>query len=161
MTDVLGGGTILYLCAAVRERLKEVLKHNFLETDHVDAPRRPPQIVNGFLPPKRTDGEPEFPFIIVRPASGVVPNDGYGRAKLRLIVGTFSEEYDGHEYAMQVFERSLRGLMERPTLERRYTLEYPLAWELFDEQPYPFWQLVATTEWGVPTPVLLPDEGVL
>lgn len=156
-----GGGTIIGLCDALRTRIGEATATLRLETENLEVPPRAPVIVNGFLPPKRSTQEPENPFIIVRPKDGRIPDDGYNLAKVRIIVGTFSEEYDAHEYCIIVFERIMRALREQPTLDRRYTLEYPLTWDLFDEQPYPFWQLVGTTEWIVPTPVMLPDEGVL
>lgn len=157
----MGGGTIILLCEALRHRIGEALESIRLETDEIELPYRSPRLVNGYLPPKRSGDEPEFPFVIVRPKDGNIGDSGYMRAKVRLIVGTYSEEYDGHEYALIVFQRILQSIRERPTLDNRYQLEYPLAWELFDEQPYPFWQLVATTEWTVPTPVMLPDEGVM
>lgn len=156
-----GGGTIILLCEALRKRIEQATETLRLETDQLDAPHRAPQIVNGYLPPKRSSDEPEHPFIIVRPKDGAVGDDMHHRAKVRIVVGTYSEEFDAHEYALIVFERVLRSIMEHPTLDNRYQLQYPLTWENYDDQPYPFWQLVATTEWIVPTPVMLPDEGVL
>lgn len=156
-----GGGTIIGLCAALRNRIREATAELRLETESLDFPHRAPDVINGFLPPKRSTDKPENPFVIVRPKDGVIADDGFGRAKIRLIVGTFSEEYDAHEYCLIVFQRIMYNIRQHPTIERRYTLNYPLAWEIHDDQPYPFWQLVATTEWTIPTPVMLPDEGVL
>lgn len=161
MMQQYGGGTILGLCEALRERIREATETLRLETEDKHKQPRAPVVINGFLPPKRSKDGPENPFIIVRPMDGRIPDDGYMRAKVRIIVGTYSEEYDGHEYAIIVFQRIMQSIRERPTLANRYTLEYPLSWDVFDDQPYPFWQMVAVTEWIVPTPVMLPDEGVI
>lgn len=154
-----GGGTLILLCEAIRERLREALQHMRLETDHADAPHRAPQIIDGYLPPKRASDEPENPFVIVRPSTGKIEQD-QNSPKITLIVGTYSEEYDGHTYALLVFERLLQSLQERPVLANRYRLEYPIDWRLYDDQPYPFWQMDATLEFTIPVTVQL-DEGLI
>lgn len=150
-----GAGTAIGLCKVIREKIKESIKSLILETDNYGSKHRAPKLVNGWLPPKRTDDEPEFPFVIVRPKTGKINNDGFLRVQVRVAVGTYSEEFDGHEYAMIAFQRIVQALNEQPTLDDRYTLEYPLTWELFDEQPYPFWQIVGTLEYIIPVPVSL------
>lgn len=156
-----GGGTILGLCEALRARIRQATDTLRLETENTLTPSRAPVVVNGFLPPKRSPDEAENPFVIVRPKDGALSDTEYNKVKARIIIGTFSEEYDGHEFCFIVYERIVRALSEKPTLAGRYVLEYPLTWELFDDQPYPFWQLVGTTQWIVPSPIQLPDEGVL
>ena len=156
-----GGGTIVLLCEALRERIAEATSTLRLETEDLNHPPRAPRIVNGFLPPKRSNDEVENPFIIVRPKDGRIPDDGYNYAKVRIIVGTFSEDYTAHDDCLIVFERIMLALREQPTLNNRYVLNYPLTWEIFDDQPYPFWQLVGTAEYIIPSPVQLPDEGVI
>lgn len=158
---IYGGGTIIGLCEALRERIRGATETLRLETDDKHAPARSPVVINGFLPPKRSIDGPENPFVIVRPSEGRIPDDGFSRVSVSVIVGTYSEKFDGHEYALIIFQRIMQSLCENPTLANRYTLEYPLKWNLYDDQPYPFWQMVMTTEWVVPTPVMLPDEGVL
>lgn len=156
-----GGGTILLLCAALRERIREAVKDLRFDPDIKGQEPRAPEVVNGYLPPKRSSTAAEFPFVIVRPWDGRIEENGFIRQQVKLIVGTYSEAFDGHEDALIVFQRVMQAVQERPTLDNRYTLQYPLTWEVYDEQKYPFWHMVATTEWIVPTPVQLPDEGVL
>lgn len=156
-----GGGTIILLCAALRERIREALKDLRLEADAKGQASRPPTVIDGYLPPKRSKDESEFPFVLVRPVEGSIAEGGFLQAKIAIIVGVFTEDMEGHSDALIVFQRILQSVQERPILDNRYTLQYPVNWELFEDQKYPFWQLVATTEWTVPTPVMLPDEGVL
>ena len=154
------GGVEIELARAIRERASFLLKDLLLETDVPGEAPRSPTIVNGYLPPKRAKDGSEVPFVIVRPNAGKTDTTGFTRVTVKLIIVAYSEAFDGHEYAMLVLQRLRIGLMEQPTLDQRYRMELPFTWDLFDDQPYPNWQLVITTEWTVPTPQEIPDEGV-
>lgn len=156
-----GGGTVIGLCESLRNLVAEATKNLKLETENLGAEHKAPRIVNGFLPPKRATDEPENPFIIIRPKDGRISDDGTYKVNVRIIVGVYSEEFDGHEYALIVFQRITQAIQESQVLTKRYRLEYPLTWEMFDEQPYPFWAIVGTTQWLVPAPVQLLDREVL
>lgn len=148
------------LAKALRKKLEEILAEFRMPTDQPNFPDRAPKIINGYLPPKRTSADPDFPFVIVRPKSGRTPDESSSRVAVNLIIGCYSEEFDGHEYALNVMTRIRTGLLEMThyTLDNRYRLEFPLSWELFDDQPYPQWQLEMTTEWTVATPQDMGDE---
>lgn len=154
-----GGGTIVLLCEAIRQRLAEALENTLQETGREGMPIRAPRIVNGFLPPKRVDEEPEHPFVLVRPVEGTL-GEGENRVKVQVIIGSYSEEFDGYEYAIIVLQRIMVALSERPIVDRRYVLELPLTWGQPEEQPWPLWQVVLTTDWTIAAPVKLLDEGV-
>lgn len=156
-----GGGTIVLLCEALRDRISEALKNTLLEMEAKKGGLRVPQVVNGFLPPKRSQVEPDHPFVIVRPKDGQINAAMEQRVRLQLIIGTHSEASDGHEFGLMVLQRIIASITERPVLADRFALQLPLTWELFEEQPYPFWQLVAETDWTIAAPVMLPDEGVV
>lgn len=159
-----GAGTVLGLCAALRDRIKSELSSTRLLADGPHELYIQPKVVNGYLapkPPKRGDCEPEYPFVIVRPRKGALNEHGEYKVRIQLIVGTFSQEADGHEYAILVFERMVRALQENPILDKRYTLDYPVTWALFDEQQYPFWQVVGEVSYLVPAPLPNTITGVL
>lgn len=147
------------LTSALRERLTVILKDLLLETEKQEEPARPPTVINGYLPPKRSKPGSEFPFVIVRPSKGITGDDGYTRCTVKILIGCFSEEFDGYEYAMQVLARIRAGLMQNKRLAERFTLETPFSWELYDEQPYPQWELELMTEWILPTPQETAYEG--
>lgn len=150
------------LAKALRKKLEEILVNFRMPTDNPEFPDRPPKVINGYLPPKRSSTDPDFPFVIVRPSTGRSTNESTSRVVVKLIIGCFSEEFDGHEYALNVMTRIRTGLLEMThyTLEKRYRLEFPITWELFDDQPYPQWQLDMTTEWTVATPQEMGDEDI-
>lgn len=154
--DHIGGGTVVGLCDALRIRIEEATKLLSLESKNKTF--RAPEIVNGFVPPKRSDAEAKQPFVVVCPAEGRIEDEGFHRVKVSIIVGIRSEEFDAHEWLLTVSHRIIQNLRERPTLANRYVLEYPLTWDQMFEQPYPYWQLMMLTEWTIPTPVRLPDE---
>lgn len=149
------------LARAIRERSAEIVNLLRFPTDRPGEDYRAPMVVNGFLPPKRSKSNSEFPFIIVRPSAGVTGNDGYTRVTVKFIIGCYSEDFDGHEYGLIVLNELRTGFMQYPTLESRYRMELPFEWQLYDDQPYPEWMLEATTQWTIPTPQETPDEGVV
>lgn len=156
-----GAGTVLGLCAALRDRIKSEVANMQLLADGPGDVYTQPKVVNGYLAPKRSKNEPEYPFIIVRPRKGEIDRENRYKVDAQIIVGTFSEEPDGHEYAILVFERVLRALRENPTLDKRYTLDYPTSWALYDEQQFPFWQVVGRVSYLIPAPLPNTITGVL
>lgn len=153
------GGTVVGLSRALVERVREATQNLELETPDGDC--RPPQVINGFAPPKRSEEEAVQPFVLVCPAEGSIGNDGFHRVKMSIIVGIYTEDFEGHEQLLTVSHKIMQSLRERPTLADRYTLEYPITWDEMYDQPYPYWQLLMITQWTIPTPVILPDDGVI
>lgn len=114
---------------------------------------RAPTVVNGFLPPKRSNAEEDFPFVLVRLEKGVTDLEETA-VTVAIIIGCYTTEFDGHEYCINVMERIKQALCSMPygTLANKYILRYPVKWELPDEQPYPQWQIGMTTEWAYRAP---------
>ena len=115
---------------------------------------RAPQIVNGFLPPKRSTDIDDFPFVLVRPEAGTTER-GAEEIRVNIIVGCYSEEYDGYEYGVNVMERIKEKICTLPdeTLAQRYQMRYPLKWNMVPEQPWPQWQIDMETIWVFNSPL--------
>lgn len=115
---------------------------------------RAPQIVNGFLPPKRSTDIDDFPFVLVRPEAGTTER-GAEEIRVNIIVGCYSEEYDGYEYGVNVIERIKEKICTLPaeTLAERYQMRYPLKWNMVPEQPWPQWQIDMETIWFFNSPL--------
>lgn len=103
---------------------------------------RPPKVIDGYLPPKRSGADDDFPLVIVRPEKGEVEERAANISAV-IIIGCWSEEFDGYKHCVNVMERikSALATMENGTLADKYILQYPIKWELASEQPYPLWQL--------------------
>ena len=116
---------------------------------------RAPQVVDGYLPPKRTLDDDDFPFVIVRAEEGV-SDMGQTVVTISLIVGCYTTETDGYAHCMEIMQRIRFALCRMPnqTLAGRYQLEFPITWRNTPEQPYPQWQLEMTTKWVFNTPQL-------
>jgi len=158
-------GTEVELCRALRERIAHIVKDYRLQTDRKHEAPRTFRIINGWLPPARgaardQDRQSEAPFIIVRPAKGKTESSDQTRVTAQIIIQTYSEDFDGtgHEYLLSAMARIKNDLLRAPILDRRYQLEMPIEWELFEDQPAPFWQLVLVTAWIIPTPQALQEE---
>ncbi len=120
---------------------------------------RAPQIINGYLPPKRSGQKDDFPFVLVRADEGTTDQDST-EVQVSIIVGTYSEEYDGHEYCLNVMSRIRTALCSLPgmVLADRYRLKHPIKWSTYAEQPYPYWQLDMQTTWDIRTPQPINQE---
>lgn len=119
---------------------------------------RSPKVFDGYLPPKRSGAEDDFPCVIMRPEKG---EDSEREADVSavVIIGCYSEEFDGYRHCVNVMERikSALATMENGTLANRYILKYPIKWNLAEEQPYPMWQLEMELAFGYRTPQSLTD----
>ena len=98
------------LTRAIRELVAKAVKNFALPTKpergFAEGELRAPQIVNGYLPPKRQGSKDDFPFVLVRADEGSTDQDST-EVRVSIIVGTYSEEYDGHEYCMNVMSRAV------------------------------------------------------
>ena len=139
------------LTKALRLFIEDAVKDFRLPTKSGEL--RAPIILNGYLPPKRSGVEDEFPFVLVRPDKGSTDRDKT-EVDVSIIVGCYSEEFDGYELCFNVMTRIRDALasMDCGTLANKYQLQYPLKWENFDEQPWPQWQLDLITKWWFKAP---------
>lgn len=115
--------------------------------------RRVPKVVNGYLPPKRSQQAQDFPFIVVRPDEGDADRES-ARVTVSIIFGAYSEAADGYEHCLNMMVRVRNALMALPclTLDERYQLRETVSWQNFAEQPWPYWQIDMKTHWQVQSP---------
>ena len=149
--------TPLMLQDALCDFLKEVVGSYLLSTNK--SITKAPQIVPSYLPLKGSTDTADFPFVIVRVMS---QEDTQGESKLvvKLIVGVHAEDIaKGPGDLMNVIERIRQALFKKRVIDKRFRVEYPFAWDAPDEQPYPEWLAVITTNWTMPRPIEEVDYG--
>ena len=159
--------TEIQLCKAIREKLAVILKDIYHPTDDSrgrDQEFKAPEIVNGYLPPKRSDNIPDFPCVIVRPSEGDTEMDDGSRpqdiTKVKLLIGSYSRDDDGYEYALVIFRRITTALRKELLLDEKFRMRPKIKWQMPDEQARVVWYIEATTEWEVPTvQEVLEDDG--
>ena len=136
-----------FLTKALRELCEQAVKDFRLPTKDGQT-LRAPQILNGFLPPKRSTDLDDFPFVLVRPEQCTTDRESE-EVRVNIIVGCYSEEYDGFEYGVNVVERIKEKICTLPaeTLAQRYQMRYPIKWTMVPEQPWPQWQIDMETIW--------------
>ena len=134
------------LTKALREKVEEAVKDYRLPVKN-GVPRAP-NVLNGELPPKRSNVNDDFPFVVVRAVSGSV-NENSTEFTIDIIIGCYTEEYDGHEYCLNVASRIRNALttMKDARLEDKYILQFPINWDNLPAHPYPQWQITMTTKW--------------
>ena len=139
------------LTKALRVLCTDAVKDFRLESK--DGKLATPQVLNGFLPPKRSTDKEDFPFVIVRPEQGIGERESE-EIHVSIIVGCYSEEFDGFEYGINVIERIKEKICSLPseTLAERYQMRYPVKWSMPTDQPWPQWQIEMETVWIMNSP---------
>lgn len=114
---------------------------------------RPPTVLNGYLPPKRSGQNDDYPFVLVRPESGNSEEEQTD-VNVSIIIGCYTEEFDGHEYCLNIMQRIRTALTSLPNgiLADKYVLNFPFTWKNYEDQPYPQWLLEIETKWAFNTP---------
>lgn len=143
--------TDIELAEALRAAIAEAVKDLMLPVKNGEP--RPPQVINGYLPPKRSNTADDYPFVIVRLENGTNDREET-ETSVTFIIGCYSEEFDGHEHCINVMSRIKNFLFSMPNniLADRYVLQFPMSWELVSDQPYPQWRLDMSTKWRYNTP---------
>lgn len=139
------------LTEALREKITEAVKDFRLPVQNGEM--RAPKVINGYLPPKRSTAEDDFPFVLVRAEAGT-SNVDKTETTVAIIIGCYSNENDGHEYCLNVMTRIRKAFseMENGILANKYILKYPITWEMVPGQPIKQWQLDMITQWDYNTP---------
>lgn len=141
-----------HLALALGVFIEEVVKDFRLPTK-TDKAGRAPKVIDGYLPPKRSANDDDFPFVIVRAEEGT-SDRGQTTVTVSFIIGGYSTETDGYMHCLEVMERIRGALCQLPnqTLNARYQLTFPIEWRNVPEQPYPYWQIELTTRWTFNSP---------
>ncbi|SFA91598.1 hypothetical protein SAMN05216312_102218 [Cohnella sp. OV330] len=106
-----------------------------------------------FLPQKTAasvvNALPEFPYIILRPSAGKDAEDS-ASGTIKMLFGVQAADDEGPIDVFNYMESIRQAFLKNRVLDRVFLLD-KFSWEFFDEQPYPEWIGVITTEWTLPT----------
>jgi hypothetical protein len=117
--------------------------------------------LEGVYGPK--DFEANFPCIIVKFDEGTDKEENTSdatRIAVRILVGAYDESPDcqGYRDVMNILETIRQELLTARYLERKYKLEMPFKWYLFEDQPWPVFFGQIETVWETGRPVM-PGAG--
>ncbi|CDN41456.1 hypothetical protein [Paenibacillus sp. P22] len=91
------------------------------------------------------------PYIVMRATSGTDEGDS-SMVKVVLVFGVKdNEDGKGIMTLSNLMEKVRISLLRTRLLESRFALQEPYQWEIFDEQPQPIYEGIATTTWMLPT----------
>ncbi|MDP5277145.1 hypothetical protein [Chengkuizengella axinellae] len=109
-----------------------------------------PQIVDGFLPPKKgNQPEAEFPYIIVRLVEGEDEKEE-STTTIKMLFGTYSEDVQGFHDVLNLMEKVRQALLKKRTIDNKFRMELPYKWEVPEEQPHPEWFGMSISKWIIP-----------
>lgn len=151
--------TLVDLHRAIKARMVEIAAG--LPLFETKTTARAPSVPDGWLAPKDGPTAERFPFIIVRPRTGVdsaAGADADARATFEILIGTYSDTNDGFLDVLIVVDRIRQSLGAAPRLDdTAFEHVGPLSWELFEEQPRPQWEGRAVLTFQIPRPVREPE----
>jgi hypothetical protein len=109
------------------------------------------------------DFEANFPCAIVKFDEGTDKEENTldaTRIVVRILVGVYDDKPDcqGYRDVMNIMEMIRQDLLTTRYLERKYRLEMPFKWYLFEDQPWPVFFGQIETVWETGRPVM-PGTG--
>lgn len=136
------------LTAAIARKCKEAVKNLQLASDDGSTDRAEVSVYEGFLPINRKSGE-SYPFLCVRPVSGVIDDEGGASCEVHILCGVWREDRTGYQEAMNMSRVVMQSLASMPNrlLEEQYTIDGNIEWELDEEQYHPAWAVTVKTRW--------------
>lgn len=147
------------LCRALRDFISGKVKHLELPKQVKDdggdeyAEHKTAQVINGYLPPKRSGKIDDIPFIIVRPDSGTT-NEEETKVEISIIFGAYSKSDDGFEHCMTMLATVRTALLSLPygVLDDKYNFDRVVSWQNFPDHLDNYWQVDMKTTWTIRTP---------
>lgn len=147
------------LLEALKRRIEQAVKDIYHPTDHSrgrEQSYKAPQVVEGYLPPKRAgETEEDFPLVIVRPSKWST-EEMQGSVQdllgIKILVGSYGSDPGDFKYALNIWRRILNDLREEPCLNSKYRMRNSVPAEMPDEQARDIYYLEAMTTWELPTP---------
>lgn len=152
------------LCTAISAFLTELLKDYPLPTsakgdsdedNWTEQPVALPKIVDGYLPPKRSESVQDFPCVLVRLQSSVTERE-MTTATVLIACCVYSKKTEGYRHAVNLachIRNALLGIVDN-ALAKRYLLEVPINLKNYDDQAWPYWQVDLTTTWKFRAPAI-------
>ena len=109
------------------------------------------------------DFEENFPCIIVKFDEGTDKEENAPdatRISVRILIGAYDSSPDeqGYRDVMNIMETIRQEFLSARYLERRYRLEMPFKWYLFEDQPWPVFFGQIETVWETGRPIM-PGRG--
>lgn len=158
--------TEMELCEAVKAFVVEQMSQISWEAKDGSMEQSEPKGIIGFYPPKRSNEEEDFPFVLVMPQSGSTTDAQTQSSTLAIYIGARSESFEGYRYLFSAVENIRHELLRRPGNiichnGHTFQMQFPFTWEYPDEQQYPFWFIKITTQWAMPVVQQEDPEGYL
>lgn len=142
----------------LRDFIEKVVKNYWLETNKKDI-EKPPQVVAGYLSSKKPTNDekkdiPDYPYVICRLLGGEDTRQN-GAVTIKIIIGTYSEdEQNGWRDVANIIQKIWIELFKKQIVANQFKVEYPMSFEMPEEQPFPEWVGWMNTTWIVAHPVL-------
>jgi hypothetical protein len=144
--------TSVGLIDTLTEKIEQWVAQYSLETTHQGV-RKPPQVCQQFLPPKKRKEEqeiPDYPHVIIRYLGERIKN-GTNRVKIHIIAGTVCDDHQvGFKDVLSVLTRIRNEMLKQPVFGAFQLEEEGLSIEIPEEQYAPEWVGYIAAEYITP-----------
>ncbi|QPA33430.1 hypothetical protein [Thermaerobacillus caldiproteolyticus] len=144
--------TSIGLIDTLTEKIKQWVTQYRLETTHRGV-RKPPQVRQQFLPPKKRKEEqeiPDYPHVIVRYVRERI-KDGTNLVQIHIIAGTVCDDHEvGFRDVLNVLTRIKNEMLKQPTFGAFQIEEEGLSIDIPEEQYAPEWVGYIVAEYIIP-----------
>jgi hypothetical protein len=144
--------TSIGLIDTLTEKIEQWVAQYRLETTH-QGDRKPPQVWQQFLPPKKRKEEqeiPDYPHVIIRYVEERIKN-GTNRVLIHIIAGTVCDDHQvGFRDVLNVLTRIRNEMLKQPVFGSFQLEEEGLSIQIPEEQYAPEWVGYIAAEYSAP-----------
>lgn len=152
--------TAVMLLHALKPFIQEATR-----TAQLGRNQEPPDVYLGHLPKQRVPGArptggdrptqrddvPKTPYVLIQLADGEDSNSD-STAKVHLVVGTYDDGTDQQGYldVLNILEDIKQAILRAGIVDQRYEIEGKMKYIIYDNDAWPHWLGMLTTNWGFP-----------
>lgn len=129
---------IALMMEALTAELIQATKH--LQLGSPKGEPRPPQVFDGYLPPKRPKDQhnDDFPYVIARYLNDISSDDN-AVAQVKVLCGVHADDNRGWHDLLNLTDAIKTHFLSRQYFGECFSIERPLKREFPEEQPAPEW----------------------
>lgn len=126
-----------------------------------------PNVFSGYIPPKNFLPQGfDVPCIVVGVMQGDLDKESMLTVNVTLVIfsdgeykdGEFTPNMDGYSSMISLIDKSILALTQNPIIGDVCSIEKPIRWKLYEEQPWPIWYGNITFEVNTYTPSYIEKE---
>ncbi|MGE6379551.1 hypothetical protein [Peribacillus muralis] len=129
----------------------EFSNRTFKSPNNQDVPLN---IFEQHLPQKKKEDLSLYPYVIIQLNEGTQISDSSSEEiRIMFIIGIFDHDNfnQGYREVTRIINRITTNLIENPIVKKKFEMNYPLKWSIYEEDVAPYFFGGIETTWAVST----------